>query len=1072
MSIFRESFKEGVRDQIIARQNGIFNRTPSSVHYYNSRNAWIRMCSSVNVGNDNGDLARKYILLGGTLNNGKLRSGVGTGNQAYSTTTPGGTENRLGIKPMPGITGVEVKSKSAYGSLREVVVNFQCWDIRQLEDLELLYMRPYYSVLIEWGWGPYLDNKGAVQSNIEFVEDVINGTATKEEIWKKVFQKSSSNGNYDGLYGYIRNYSWSARTDGGYDCSVTIISMGEILESLKVNYGSYNSEVNTKGIFGVLKSPFERNSTLLASYSKNIIAGICNELYLILKNKEVIENYQEKKFNGYTFFRFDVDIANSQNDTADNDFDDNNQIYILLKDFIDILNKYVIAKDTRSNKPLVAVSVTEGYHMSKENEPLLCLAHPLQMSVDPSVCLIKNDSWKNPSSIGFDAGFGDDFSTLKNIMSGLQSNYFSPKNSELGVIGNIYVNLGYLYSLSINSALESQDKKEKNDISLFDFLKNMMAGINTSIGSVATFDIFSDPVDSVARIIDVNYTDDRNRQRAYEDAFIIQMGNTQSTVRNYKLESQIFPEQASIVAIGAQAQGGALGVDNNTVIDFYQNLTDRIKPKVDAPTAPAQTDTRKEIEEKLKNLKSNMEVIATFINEIDADWWGLGLGQGDFDVNNAGNYANALRDIINFYRTYIKNDTKNRAIIPTKLSIEMDGIGGMVIGNMFRIPEDILPRGYKGGGAGPARIGYLVTGLGHSIQNNDWVTKIDAQFVILDEPKSEFTIADLQAIKAINRAAASGKTNEVNKELNKAATGVGTIVNTTDDKVRKTINCEKLFKIINQNNSVGINLKGGTPWENIKKGYPIVDGPIKVLSVGTPLDGDGDYAYKMSSVRVNRVPNRKINYIVLHYTVSSKIDPLHHYRATWEGTEASADFTIGRTGRIAGFKNFRNLRSWHYGNPSWGGDFNRESIGIEVESYGPLSFCQSSNKFVNAYDQEIDQSEIALTPIYRGYNMWHALTNVQVSAIANLILALYNSGAISDKVQFISGMKSTGRYNILFPETGLLTKPAPGIITHGTGQPPSRKIDIFPQDNLRQMLDDLPNLVRNNTKTNLNWVSS
>lgn len=104
--------------------------------------------------------------------------------------------------------------------------------------------------------------------------------------------------------------------------------------------------------------------------------------------------------------------------------------------------------------------------------------------------------------------------------------------------------------------------------------------------------------------------------------------------------------------------------------------------------------------------------------------------------------------------------------------------------------------------------------------------------------------------------------------------------------------------------------------------------------------------------------------------------------------------------------------------------------------------------------------------------MWHALTNVQVSAIANLILALYNSGAISDKVQFISGMKSTGRYNILFPETGLLTKPAPGIITHGTGQPPSRKIDIFPQDNLRQMLDDLPNLVRNNTKTNLNWVSS
>jgi len=103
--------------------------------------------------------------------------------------------------------------------------------------------------------------------------------------------------------------------------------------------------------------------------------------------------------------------------------------------------------------------------------------------------------------------------------------------------------------------------------------------------------------------------------------------------------------------------------------------------------------------------------------------------------------------------------------------------------------------------------------------------------------------------------------------------------------------------------------------------------------------------------------------------------------------------------------------------------------------------------------------------------MWHALSNVQVSAIANLILALYNSGAISDKVQFVSGMKATGRYGILFPETGLTVKPAPGIITHGSGRQPSGKIDTFPQGNLRQMLDDLPNLVNTYTKTNINWVA-
>ena len=72
------------------------------------------------------------------------------------TANPNGgvVDNRLGLRPMPGITNMDIKSKSAYGSLREAVVNFQCWDIHQLEELELLYMRPGYTVLVEWRWSP------------------------------------------------------------------------------------------------------------------------------------------------------------------------------------------------------------------------------------------------------------------------------------------------------------------------------------------------------------------------------------------------------------------------------------------------------------------------------------------------------------------------------------------------------------------------------------------------------------------------------------------------------------------------------------------------------------------------------------------------------------------------------------------------------------------------------------------------------------------------------------------------------------------------------------------------------
>jgi hypothetical protein len=197
------------------------------------------------------ELAKKYILQGGILheNQIQLRSGVLTQNAAYNNISPGGITNRLGLRPMPGITGIDIKSLSAYGSLREVEVKFNAWDIRQLEDLELLYMRPGYTALIEWGWAPYLDNNKKLQSNINFY-DIINKAPNKEQIFKDIYVEAveTYSGNYDAMFGYVKNYSWSAREDGGYDCSTTIVSVGEVLESLKVNYAPFNDLDNISKI--------------------------------------------------------------------------------------------------------------------------------------------------------------------------------------------------------------------------------------------------------------------------------------------------------------------------------------------------------------------------------------------------------------------------------------------------------------------------------------------------------------------------------------------------------------------------------------------------------------------------------------------------------------------------------------------------------------------------------------------------------------------------------------------------------------------------------------------------------
>jgi len=753
MSIFKETFKDGVKNQLKARQEAIVERTPSAIQYFNSRNAWVRMTSAVDVGGS-GELSKNYVLLGGTLLNGKLRSGIGASG-AYSVNSPGGVTHRLGIRSMPGITSIDIKSKSAYGSLREIVVNFNAWDLRQLEELEILYMRPGYSVLVEWGWTPYLNNSKKLSNDIQFVDDVLNGgQITKEQIWEKIYNKSADNGNYDAIYGFIKNYSWSARADGGYDCSTTLITMGEILESLKVNYGPYVDKAPTESIFGKLDaSYFKKEDITSKAYNQNIIAGICSELYLTLLNIEGISNNEDKVFNGWNFYRFDIDIKGK--DEGNTITSKGAQIYITLKGFVDILNKHVLIADKKAKKPLLELSVFCGNHNGGTTTPLTCLGDIQQLSTDPSICQIKNTNWTDPkTNLGIDIS-APNLVTLKLIMETLSQNYWYKDdyvNQQLGIIGNIYVNLDYIYSLVTNPSVEAQDKKEKNDVSLFDFIKTMMSGINTSIGNVANFELFVDPVDSVARIIDVNYTG--NRTEDWEKAVIIELQKLGSVVRSYKLESQIFPEQSTIIAIGAQAQGGALGEDVNTLVDFNQNLIDRIVPVKQSPLYKGEPksaeDIKKENEEKEKIRKENLSVLIDYISKIDPDFWEF---KGDFDPGEGSKYSNALKDQINYYRSNTKTDNKNRAIIPTKLSLEMDGIGGIIIGNIFRIPDEILPRGYKGGGGvGPSKIGYAVTGIGHSIQNNDWITRLDAQFIILDEPKGGISTADAKAIKAGNKA--------------------------------------------------------------------------------------------------------------------------------------------------------------------------------------------------------------------------------------------------------------------------------------------------------------------------------
>ena len=870
------------------------------------------MSSSVNVDGTN-DLAKKYILQGGTLNynnninDATLKSGLGDFSKAYSNKSNSKVAYQRGIRPMPGITTMDIKSKSAYGSLREVTIQFQCWDIQQLEDIELLYMRPGYTVLVEWGWTPYLDNNGKYQPNFNDYYDIINKGETKREIiFKELYDKSIKySGNYDAMFGYIKNYQWSARMDGGYDCTANIISTGEIIESLKVNYNlPYTVESNTQGLLNNEFLGSGGSLNWITGYEKNSLAGMWVETYwklLDVENKKLSLATTSSFTNKYAIIP--LAYAKQENNNDKTLSTDVNQVYITLDAMCSVLNNYILPKSPNDSvgNGLIQISLDSNEYDGITKEPLYCVAHPIQLSIDPSVCLIKNPLWYETGSLGIidpattaaaqntdvtvaqdafilikktrvagtdkkslkagidkitnlgiyseverlileDKDYNKKFKDLQGILNDelenndatdmlyikqqlekipsikvtfdvdaykiepdgktfsrfpvyvsideviknptiykweslndIKKNTIVIKNSntsvsaagaigiiaakgkkalsnltflsklnqffyqaadgsdELGVIKEIYINVNFLYQQALSAPLESRDNKEKGEINLYNYLKSTIASIQSSIGNVNNFEIHVDPIDNKARIIDVNYTElpKKDKSSVYDNLFTLQVHNLNSVVRSYSLQSQIFPDQSNLIAIGSQAKGGGggQGIQSNTMIDFNKNIIDRIIPKKVIPS-----ETSGSISIDPNTLETPVtQTLAAIINELSS------FSATPITSADAPNYdtlvttsKNALRDIIVYFQSITKSPGSNRNLIPTKFSFEMDGIGGLVIGHMFKLPPNVMPKGYRGEGVG-SQLGNAITSIGHTIANGDWVTKVDTLNIVLED---------------------------------------------------------------------------------------------------------------------------------------------------------------------------------------------------------------------------------------------------------------------------------------------------------------------------------------------------
>ena len=316
-STIGKGFEPYVQSQVTTRQqiagSGITSEYSDSViKYNNSKTSWLRLTSGVNVGSSEA-LATQYVLGGGT-NFADTYAGVG-----YNSTSAYGfrSNKNYGYVPIPGITSAQVKSLNR-GSLREAKIEIKCHNLEQFKDIEKVFLKLQYSMLLEWGHSMYFDNKGELQKGTDNDNSLVGKFLDPVASSKLVFtptpgsfpigktettsltyvdflklideQIRASNGNYDAMFGKVCNFHWSFMQDGSYDITIDLVSIGDIIESFKINALTSGIDTSIK----VEKKEGEDKKDPSQMTSEELIDDYVNQSEIGKKFYQLIHNLEEK----------------------------------------------------------------------------------------------------------------------------------------------------------------------------------------------------------------------------------------------------------------------------------------------------------------------------------------------------------------------------------------------------------------------------------------------------------------------------------------------------------------------------------------------------------------------------------------------------------------------------------------------------------------------------------------------------------------------------------------------------------------------------------------------------------
>ena len=300
-----------------------------------SRTTFVRMCSNkLNVPN--------IVISGGELDfEGDMKFGLPLSQEFYGgsyTDEQDQIGNKYGARPISGIKNIEVAYKGSWKAIREATVTWVVGGIPDLERLTPYFLTVGKTVALDWGW---------VNPNVTTYAEMFNGQTPfiyfedgEFQVDQNIFNNpqfkiQKSGGDYDALAGKVSNFETTLRSDGGFDCTTKITSIGSALFQKPIDKPANQIQYDTiKAIYNDKQKKDQsekemKETAKIVHDSDNIINAIVNLKGIILTSEfgrkvkdlptayEKLRTTQIKGLRGHIHFGpnygFAVDSLNNPN---------------------------------------------------------------------------------------------------------------------------------------------------------------------------------------------------------------------------------------------------------------------------------------------------------------------------------------------------------------------------------------------------------------------------------------------------------------------------------------------------------------------------------------------------------------------------------------------------------------------------------------------------------------------------------------------------------------------------------------------------------------------------------------